>query len=471
MIWEARRTLLWLVTLFSILTIFHQLDQGFLPSYDDAYYAQKAREIIQTGDIWTMRIDGRPRFDNPPGFMWLIAASYKAFGVSEFSARFPSALGGVLGILGTFLLFELLFGTRIGFLAALVLNLTTVYLKYSRHSMMDATVAASVVWSFYFFLRGVRGSQWWFVVAGAVASYIFFAKSVFGGLPVLALLTYLMVTREWRTFTRPALWLGALLAIAPYAVWALIEYQRFGREFVDGHFVKLILHSSANRGPNDYWYDYIVVLLKYFPLFLPFMMIGIWKALRAQGEESRRALWFVLTYFGVFFVLLSLQATKKTWYFLPALPACAGLAAVGLETVVRRFSTAQLGRAMAVLFVATFLGLMTMPISLSIPRAVEIRSLAPYVRAAAAQGFEVLGYEIDYFGLNSSLLFYSDSAARPVGSRELAQALESANKVALVVSPERWSQVRQEFPNLSVIRQTGKLILVGNAPLEQKEVF
>src|SRR5437868_1207563 len=95
---SERRLMTLLLALFAIACIFPKLEVGNLPSYDDAYYAQKAREILQHGNPWTMTLAGVPKFDNPPGFMWLIAGSFKLFGVSEFTARLPSALGGVLGI-------------------------------------------------------------------------------------------------------------------------------------------------------------------------------------------------------------------------------------------------------------------------------------------------------------------------------------------------------------------------------------
>ena len=471
MSFTSRRTQALVLAFFAITTIFTRLGEGNLPSYDDAYYAQKARQILSGGDWWTMRVADKERFDNPPGFMWLMAGSFRAFGVSEFSARLPSALGGVLGILGTFFLFSLLLGDRVGFLAALLLNLTTVYLKYARHSMMDATVTASIVWCFYFFLRGLREREGrWYLVAGVAGSYVMFAKSAFGALPVFALLAYLLATRQFRPFASPWFWLGCVLMCLPYGVWSLVEWRLYGERFLEAHFVKLILHASENRGPNDYWYDYFVVMLKYIPLFLPALLYGAWLAVRSRGEAAR-AEWFALIYLVVFMAFLTVQATKKTWYFLPAFPACAGLAAVGFDRWLGRVSLERIVRGTALLAAATFVVLNVTPVSLGIERAVDTKRIAPYARAAAAQGFVLLGYKIDYWGINSALLFYSDQAATPVDDAQLAEGLRANAKVALLLEPGQWPAVREAHPELRVIRQSRKMVLVSNVPLAQEEVF
>ena len=50
-----------LFLLFSTALIFlgRQLDVG-IPNFDDAYYAQKAKELFQTGNIWSVTVNGKP---------------------------------------------------------------------------------------------------------------------------------------------------------------------------------------------------------------------------------------------------------------------------------------------------------------------------------------------------------------------------------------------------------------------------
>ncbi len=468
MIFSRRAALLLILMVTSVLCLFSKLHEGNLPSWDDAYYAQKAKEMLNSGDLWTSTIAGKPRFDNPPAFFWAIAASYKVFGVNEFGARFPSALAAVLGIFGVLFLFELLFGTRVGFLAALILNFTTVYLKYGRHCMIDVSVAAAGVWCFYFFWRGLKQPNL-LLVAGAVGSYIMASKSLFGALPLVVLFLHLVITRSWWVFAWWQLWAALALYVAPYTVWALVEQARHGAAFVDAHFIKLMFNLARAKSSNDNVWDYLVVLLKYFPVFLPFMIYGIWLAFKSK-DAQRASFLFALNFFFTFFILLSIQGTTKTWYFIPALPACAGLAALGLDRVLKKVSLESIGRVAAGLALALFLIFHLTPVRLGSPRAVDIRRLAPYVRAAGDQGFKLFALKQDYFGLNNSLLFYSDQAATVIQENDLLE-LAKQQRVVVLMSPLDLATAQEINPQLQVVRRTGELVMTSDEPLNQEEIY
>ena len=470
MSFEKRSTLLLILTALAVTCIFTKLSVGYLPSYDDGYYAQKAREFSSLGDWLTPHIGGRTRFDNPPGYLWTIAASYKIFGVDEFAARYSSALAGLLGILGTFFLFELLLSTRVGFLAALILNLTTVYLKYARHSMMDVTVAAAGVWSSYFFVRALRGRPALFLLAGLIGSYVPLAKSVFGVAPPAIFFFYLVATRQMAALRRWQLWAGLGLYLAPYLAWCTYEYGVFGHQFLEAHFINLIFNLATHGGADDHHYDYVLVLTKYFPIYLPFMLMGMWTAGRARGED-RRGQWFGLIYFLTYFVFLSAQNTTKTWYFISALPACAGLAAVGLDRALARYSLERISRFVAGLTFAIYLVIQMTPVMLSNERAVDTKRLSPFVRAAAEQGFEVYYLQNDYFGLNASMLFYSDHAAALLKEAEIAPLLASGKKVAVIFDTPDWDRLRGGLTGLTPVRISTKLMLSSSAPIAQERIF
>ncbi|MEQ1473116.1 MAG: glycosyltransferase family 39 protein [Candidatus Acidiferrum sp.] len=59
---------------------------------DEPRYAWIAREMAETGDWVTPRLYGKPWFEKPILYYWSAALSFKLFGVSEVTARLPSAL-------------------------------------------------------------------------------------------------------------------------------------------------------------------------------------------------------------------------------------------------------------------------------------------------------------------------------------------------------------------------------------------
>ncbi len=59
---------------------------------DEPRYAQVAREMFERGDWVTPTLGGFDWFEKPALLYWLQIVSYKFFGVSEFAARFGSAI-------------------------------------------------------------------------------------------------------------------------------------------------------------------------------------------------------------------------------------------------------------------------------------------------------------------------------------------------------------------------------------------
>src|SRR5580698_5524216 len=64
----------------------------------DSIYIEIAREMLQRHDFVTPTIDGIRFFDKPPLMYWMAAGSMRLFGIHDWAARLPLALG-VLALL------------------------------------------------------------------------------------------------------------------------------------------------------------------------------------------------------------------------------------------------------------------------------------------------------------------------------------------------------------------------------------
>src|SRR5574342_1425960 len=62
---------------------------------DEGRNAEKARAILLLDDWVTPHENFLVVLDNLIFYYWLVAASYRTFGISEWSARWPSALAGM----------------------------------------------------------------------------------------------------------------------------------------------------------------------------------------------------------------------------------------------------------------------------------------------------------------------------------------------------------------------------------------
>src|SRR5664280_115291 len=73
-----------------------RLGSVLLFDVDEAVFAEATKEMVESGDYITTTYNGDVRYDKPIFFYWMMALSYKIFGINEFGARLPSALSGCL---------------------------------------------------------------------------------------------------------------------------------------------------------------------------------------------------------------------------------------------------------------------------------------------------------------------------------------------------------------------------------------
>ena len=93
------------LVLFLLIVAFYLYGLGQLPLLgpDEPRYAQVAREMFLRGDLITPTLGGHLWFEKPALLYWMMIGAYKLFGVSEWSARLPSAVSGILTIAAVFL--------------------------------------------------------------------------------------------------------------------------------------------------------------------------------------------------------------------------------------------------------------------------------------------------------------------------------------------------------------------------------
>src|SRR6201994_3107166 len=81
-----------LVAAWLVLQIGGLFSPGLLDDVD-SIYIQIAREMLQRHDFVTPTVDGIRFFDKPPLLYWMAAGSMHLFGVHDWAARLPLALG------------------------------------------------------------------------------------------------------------------------------------------------------------------------------------------------------------------------------------------------------------------------------------------------------------------------------------------------------------------------------------------
>jgi 4-amino-4-deoxy-L-arabinose transferase-like glycosyltransferase len=138
------------IFLFIVVIAFYLYGLGQLPLLgpDEPRYAQVARVMFLSGDLVTPRLGGLTWFEKPALLYWMIAAAFKIFGVSEWSARVGPALCGVLTIAAVWWV-----GREIdlGFPSLVVTATCLGLVVFSRAASFDVVVTMTAAWSLAFF--------------------------------------------------------------------------------------------------------------------------------------------------------------------------------------------------------------------------------------------------------------------------------------------------------------------------------
>jgi 4-amino-4-deoxy-L-arabinose transferase-like glycosyltransferase len=453
------------ITFLALIVMFTKMEGNGLATWDDCFYAQKAKEIHQTGSWMTMHYAGDPAFENPPFFMWLVALSYEIWGTNEYAAIFPSALFGVLSVALVYLFAQKLFGSWTAFFASLVLTTTFFFTKYARHAMIDVTLSFFVTLALFALVIALKHDERYFILWGLSISVCILLKSVLGFFPPLITAVYLTVTGRWKVFFNKWFLIGSGLAVSIGCSWYVHQYMTFGNTFIDVHFGWLILQRGFKLGPEP-WYghlSYIEDLLRYYWPWVPVFAWSLYRFLRLTIKKDQNALLlmcWVLLYVGI----MSLTQSRMLWYVMPIFPAAAimcGSIIDGWLTEARRL---KIARAVLLLGILVALIINLTPIQLSSVRERDIRTIAPYVRHLARHDVKLIGFGYTFHSLNNPLLFYSDHAARPIydAFEDLTKQFADSQSVACVVGAEHLDSIVARLSNAYVIKRTDGACLIAN---------
>ncbi|HXF82765.1 MAG TPA: glycosyltransferase family 39 protein [bacterium] len=311
------------VLLAAALLFFAGLGRATLFDQDEAKYTQVAREILRTGDPITLHVNGRPWFVHPPLYIWLVAATGRVLGFTEFTARLWSAVAALVGLYATYLLGRLWFTPRAALLAVVVLASTFQYFAHARLAVFDGLLVAFMLLAFHALLLARAGRPRRLYAAALWAGCGTLTKGPIALLlPLLAVAAFLLLRRQ-----RPGLPVRAVAgAAAVYALvavpWYAAEWVRHGMPFLRTVLGYYTLHRfvgvvEGQSGP--WWYYGPVLILGAFPwtAFLAAMLPYHLRRRAADGSLH------VLLWVAVTVAFYSAAGTKLPNYILPLYPFAA----------------------------------------------------------------------------------------------------------------------------------------------------
>jgi len=329
----------------------------------DAVQAQIARNMLDSGDWVTARLDGVAYLEKSPMKYWMMAVSYMIFGVHDWSARIPLALSVVLLCWLTARFGAWAFSERVGLYAGLVLATCIGLFLFTRIQIPDAILTMTITLAMWGFLRALDDTEpnprlWAAVMAASIGVGLLLKGLIAALFPIAGALLYLYFSKQLfarATWQRLHFFSGVLIALAIAAPWHVLAtvrnppYFDFTMKSEPGKyhgffwfyfFNEHVFRFLNMRHPRDYntfpralfWLFHLLWLFPW-SVFLPAAVTLDYKPVDRAGRTRLLALCWT----GFLLVFFTFSTTQE-YYSMPCYPALALLIACAMASESRWIS-------------------------------------------------------------------------------------------------------------------------------------
>jgi len=225
----------------------------------DAVQAQIARNMLDSGDWVIAHLDGVPYVEKSPLIYWLMANSFRMFGVHDWSARIPVALAAVLLAWLVYRYGRWAFEERAGYYAGLVIATCVGLFLFTRIQIPDVMLTLTTCLAYWAFQRATdleeaHPRRWAAVLAASLGVGVMLKGLIAlvvtaGGIPAYLLLTRQLLSREvWK---RLHLLSGAGIFLVIAAPWHVLATLRMPP------FLNFTMHSGPGEYHGFFWFYFM----------------------------------------------------------------------------------------------------------------------------------------------------------------------------------------------------------------------
>ena len=350
----------------------------FIHSYilltpDEGRYAGIAQEMLRHHQWITPKQDGNTFLDKPILVYWLEIFSMKAFGITEFAARFVPMCFGILGVGLIYIAGRALFNRRTAIVASFILMTSPLYFFEAHYTNMDEGIAVLLSGALWFAIMGLElkpglARKAYFWVAYVFAALAILTKGLMGIVfPIMIIGMWTLILHEWRQLKHMSLFSGLiiiLLLVSPWYFMAEYQTHAFFRYFFVVQQFDRFSGNHFNMHNPIYYYP-LIVLAGMLPwsVFIPQTLLDQCKRLRHLRTASKE--WYLILWTVLILVFFSIPASKISSYILPIFPPLAMLIAryfdLHWQQLFARRSTRISLWALAILITACIVAIFFLP--------------------------------------------------------------------------------------------------------------
>lgn len=286
--------------------------------WDEINFAESAREMIESGNYFSVQINFARFTEKPPLFFWLQVLSMKAFGVNEFAARFPNAVCGIITLILLFKIGKKNFNQQVAQIWVMIYLGTLVTFLYFKSGIIDPWfnlfIFLSVVHFYYLTINSTKQR-----LKNALLVGLFLGLAVLTKGPVailIAMLTYgVFVALNKLKFyiTLKEFLLIFCTALVVCFLWFGVDLIKNGPTFIQEFInrqIAIFSTSDADHG-EPFFYHWWVLLLGCFPASI-FFIKGMFVQ-TGNAQQKMFKLWMMIL-FWVTLLLFSIVKTKIVHY-------------------------------------------------------------------------------------------------------------------------------------------------------------
>lgn len=315
----------------------YQLGKSSLENWDEAWYADVTRNMMQTKEFFVMYWNSEIWLDKPPLYMWLSAIISSFIGLSEFSMRLTSALCGIAVVMIVAVYSYRNYGLVPAFLAFVTLALNNVFVWRMRSGNIDILPTLLIL---LVFILQVSKTKYKYLLLGILFGLIYLSRAqlVFFPLAVFVLHELLFMRKGMLKRYKEYLVMIAAAVVLP-TIWLIGGVLGSG-DFFAKYFIFESDHGVATVTLSQFNLDYFVYT--YYSLqrrFAFVLIIGILFALRYIKDQKA---FLMLVYGLALLVQLSFTERSNNWYLVPAMPFWSLLIAYGTYHVIKIFRNNKL---------------------------------------------------------------------------------------------------------------------------------
>ncbi len=223
---------------------------------DEAVFAQSTKEMIQSGDWITPTYNGEPRYDKPILFYWLMAFSFKIFGVNEFAARFPSALSGLILCAVLYFFIKNLKDEKQAFYTVLSFAFSLYYFIYTHAAVTDMALSLFISVSLICFYISEEKNKKFIYGFYIFSAFAFLTKGLVGIVfPFGIASVYLCIKKGFKELKTLYNFWAILLFLLISIPWYVAQILINGREFIEQFFIKhhFMRYTGYWKGKTEAW--------------------------------------------------------------------------------------------------------------------------------------------------------------------------------------------------------------------------